>query len=325
MSIISPINQKFIRVNSERASSYDNVNLTTSFDYSFEPIYCPEDYTIALRLESFFCPYSFYGINEYNSYLDVYELNTVTNIGRNRTVQIQFGNYAIRDYAIQLATQLNALGDIVYTFIINKNQTTFSVSVNNNWNATLLFATGVNKARSCHNQLGFRDNIDYAMVGNAIHSNKVAVMYDIIALSLKLDLVNNIVVSNENVDNILTTIPVNNVPFGIISYQNADDSRRYLLSQKYINMFKVVLVDNNNNVLNLNGKHFFFTLQIDFIPSARYGLPVQSDARAMINRLQYPVASYMMADPKRKLPNMTDVLNDEKINKIVAESIAEEL
>ena len=145
----------------------------------------------------------------------------------------------MRDYAIQLATQINNIGDIAYTFIVNKNQSTFSISVNAGWSSTLLFNTGPNKRFSCHNQLGFNDSQDYEIAGdNSIHSTKITMMYDILSLSLKLDIVNNVVISNDNVDNVLTTIPVN-APFGIVSYQNSDDSRRYLLSEKYINMLKV--------------------------------------------------------------------------------------
>ena len=314
--MISPINQKLIRVNSEYATAQLLNGYTTNFTYDFENIQAPENYTMALRLESFYCPYSFYGINEYNCYLDIQELNTVTNATRNRTIQLPYGNYAMRDFAIQLTTQLNVLGDIVYLFIINKNQNTFSISVNAGWNSTFLFLTGANKARSCHNQLGFIDNADY-LINDTIHSNKMVMLFDILSLSLKLDLVNNIVVSKDNVDNILTTLPINVPPFGIITYQNADDSRRFLLSQKYINMFTVSLVDNNNNPIQLNGKHFFFTLQIDFIPCQRYGLPMEVDARASFNRLQYSTASFVDGDRQSWDPK--------QIDKMIKESVEEEM
>lgn len=314
MSIISPLNQKFIMVSSETATSYKDPNFTTGFTYDFETITCPDTYTMALRLDSFFCPYSFYGVNEYNCWLDVREVEAKTNTTRTRSVMMPFGNYYIRDFGIQMTSLLNALNDIVYVLDVNRNQNTFTISVNVGWQATLLFATGTHSATSCRNQLGFKKN-DY-LLNPRQSSDQICMMFDILSLSLKMDLVNNIVVSKDNTDNVLALIPIEDKPFSIISYRDPATDKRYLLSQRYINMLTISLVDNNNNLIQLNGKHFYFTLQIDFIPNAKYGLPQVVDARAQFARLMYSIPSYVDGDRMDWDPKKWD--------QMIKESLAEE-
>ena len=61
---------------------------------------------------------------------------------------------------------------------------------------------------------------------------------------------------------ILCNIPINNIPFSMITYNNYNHFRTNLFVNQ-ICRIKIKLTDEFGNLLNLNGCHYSLTLQLD--------------------------------------------------------------
>jgi hypothetical protein len=74
----------------------------------------------------------------------------------------------------------------------------------------------------------------------------------------------NVNVAQRYNQNILATIPVLAQPFGLINYTNPNNFRVNMFSCA-MNMIKVKLVDNQANLIHLNGVNYQMTLQLDIV------------------------------------------------------------
>ena len=66
------------------------------------------------------------------------------------------------------------------------------------------------------------------------------------------------------VSNIIARIPISSPPGGMISYQNQNMFRQDLGSDS-VSTIKLQLLDEDRNLLDLNGLHFSITMQLDFV------------------------------------------------------------
>lgn len=310
---MSKYQSKIIKVDSSSATSYNN-QYNTMFLYSFDQIAIDQDHSFIFSLQNFVCPYTFYGVNRYNQYLDVRQ--TVGNVSIDRTIVIPAGNYNAYDFATTLQTLLNAdNSNITYQISYLKTQNRFKLT-NTTVNATALFRflSGPNNNEACYTLLGF-DKQDITLnYGFPLLSTICASMNDIFYLQLKTNLDNNITLSSNGTDGILQIIPINSQPFGFITYEIEDNTKKFLLPQKTISNIEVSLTDNYDRPINLNGKPFYFTIKIDIIRNDDFQIPYSKDARQESNSMQTQAdlnnLQYLNNNPENLiLPTPTEPIN----------------
>jgi hypothetical protein len=85
--------------------------------------------------------------------------------------------------------------------------------------------------------------------------------------------------SGGRVNNLLTTIPVNNASFGLIIYNNISQFKT-IYPNSNLDYIDISITDEDDNLINFNGIDIYLTLQIDTI---REHLP---DNKTLIHLLQ---------------------------------------
>ena len=191
-------------------------------------------------------PYSFYNINLNNNILN-YSINSV-----NYTLTIPIGNYNINNLVAYLNSQLGPNFVVTYNKLFNKITFTHSLNdfVINASNFILL--------------IGFNNS-------NYISTNKTLTSPNCININYVrcINLISNIITYNVNTsknlvnnNNIICSIPVTVGPNQLIQYINYNNFRTNLFVNT-LNKIVLKLVDNNNNIVNLNGLNFNITIQLD--------------------------------------------------------------
>ena len=85
------------------------------------------------------------------------------------------------------------------------------------------------------------------------------------AINIDIDMPTyNVNVAQKLNQNILATIPVITQPYGMINYTNPNNFRINMFCCK-LEMIRVKLLDNLNNLINMNGVNYQMTLQIDIV------------------------------------------------------------
>ena len=260
-------NSKVIKIDSGRATQYQN-EFKTAFIYSFDSITTYAHQSIIYSVLNCSIPYSFYAVNKYNQYLDIEE--KINNQTTQRTIVIPAGNYSAIDFSKTLKTLLNN-PNITYEIEYNKINNRYLISITTpNATAIFKFRTGENNNESCYKFLGLIKE-DLIINNVPLLSMNSIIMNDISYLQIRSDLGNNIL-SSSNEDNIIEVIPINAVPYGYISY-TPHQPNKYLLSSKTLSNIYIQLLDNNNNLVNLNGLSFLITIKIDLIDNDENKIP----------------------------------------------------
>ena len=246
---------KIIKIDSNHAESYFN-NIKSSSLFDCDSVVVENNESIQYSVQSLTIPYSFYGCNDYNCYMDVRENNI------QRSIQMPKGNYNSFQYFETLAlllntNQFNNIYTITYSEITNK------ISIQCNANVWLLFATGNHQDNNNHRFLGFNGDDLLLQNGNLNYSNNVCVMTDIQYLQISSDLGSSNIISGSNEDCLLEIIPINACPNGVIQF--TAPINKYLLTSKSFNQVRIKLVDNLNRDVNLNGLSFLLLLRLDII------------------------------------------------------------
>jgi hypothetical protein len=144
--------------------------------------------------------------------------------------------------------------------------TNFSITYNNiNNKFTFVNTTydfSILSTSTCLNILGFGSST-YTSTSlsltsiNCVNVNNIKcinVMSNLITYNINKSILNN--------NSILCCISVNKPPYSIIEYQNPNNFRTNLFINN-ISSIKIKLVDDNNNLIDLNGLNFNMTLQLD--------------------------------------------------------------
>ena len=147
-------------------------------------------------------------------------------------------------------------------FTINYDSITGKIRISNS-----LFETFTIQANSTINVvLGFSTTsaTPSDASGNLVGVNCVN-LTQIRAVNVEIDMPTyNVNVAQRYNQNILATIPVLAQPFGLINYTNPNNFRVNMFSCA-MNMIKVKLVDNQANLIHLNGVNYQMTLQLDIV------------------------------------------------------------
>ena len=238
-----------IHLNSKYADKYVN-NSISDCEFNLPMIEIPSQHYIYISVQNATIPYTWYNIDTTNNTL-IYHLNSVY-----YALQITQGNYNANQLASFLAKNMS--GNFIVSYDIITNKFTFT-------NPSYDFV--LNNTSSCLGILGFPTNelystsilkslTSYTMI-NLLNKSSVYIQSNL--------LTGNINNNQKSEGTILTSIPINTSPYSLISYTNISGFKSNLYSNN-ISFINIKIVDENNNLINLNGCYWNLTLQLDIVP-----------------------------------------------------------
>lgn len=230
-------------------ATINNTNGKNSDVYFFlnAPVSIQYDHDIVLRIDNFVCPISFFVVSDTNNLLIINSTNYF----------ITEGNYN----ALTLTTELNSiLSGFTVTYDSNTNKLTFSRST----------TFTISSQSTCLKIIGFSEGINHTATLSGMNytltSNYVVNLSGTSLIYIDIPTVTTRNISSKNGGAFTTIIKsvVCDVPYGsILSYTNNTNSA-VVLKEKYISYFNVRLLDDEYNLLDLNGQHFTLTLELFF-------------------------------------------------------------
>lgn len=232
-------------LNSSNADNYLD-NSKSHCQWILPPIEIVDGFHIYLSVQNCVIPYSFYNINSSNNQL-IYYIDTSQNI-----VTIPEGNYNIN----QLITTLKSL--MLPNFNITYN------NINNKITFTYTSSFYISSSSTISEIIGFLKEINYySDVNFTLTSVNNINMHPIKCINIVSNLMtNSINKSFVNNNSILCCIPINSQPYSLIEYHNNNNFRVNLFVNT-ISTIRIKLIDDNGNLLNLNGLNFSLTIQLD--------------------------------------------------------------
>lgn len=281
---------KIIKIDSSKATTYYNA-YKTNFMFLVDPaIFVSNDEVIVYSLLNAWIPYSFYSVNQYNQYLDVAIVETISSVIQNtynQTIIIPSGNYSTYDFVKTVSSLINLAFTGVagmtgnqFSISYNKINNTFTISFTSslavsssvNYYASFMFKTGPNASHSCYKLMGCPQQDIMINSGQSLATNLV-LMNDIAYFQIRTDLGDaNTFITGDETGNLLDIIPVSSEPLSYISYAPFQPNK-FILHNHSLTEIKIGLVDNYGRDVNLNGIPFLITLKIDLVTPEEAGIP----------------------------------------------------
>lgn len=233
-----------VSLNSRYATRYVG-NSNSNVVFNLSNLYVPKQHHLHLSLANVVIPYSFYNVNESNNML-IYLVN-----GLQYTVYIEPGNYNV----MQLLNYLNQhMIGFTITYDSVRNKYTFNCGTS----FTFSFMS------SCLRMLGITM---YESINNKLTSNLCVNLQTIQTIYLRTNFTTgNFACNSLYNQNILASIPVNNsLPNSNIVYINQGSQFTVDLYTNTLNDFYIMLTDQDDNLINLNGVDWHMVLQIDIV------------------------------------------------------------
>lgn len=247
-------------------------DLTTNFHLTLEtPITCYNDEMIIVSLSTAEIPYTFFGVNNTNNYLEFQEFDyndpNYTNPRTIISIQITQGNYSINDLKDEIVLQMNNNSVFTSPYSSTYDDITNTLTIiitGNNIGCKLLCNTGLNKTKRIFRQLGFSSSQDF-LFNSSVSSDGNVDLATTHSLYLRSDLglVNTFSSSTKNLTNILSKIPINCDALEMIYFTPKDRSGYNVLQQRHIRHFNISLTDQNDNLIDL-GKNINWELSLVF-------------------------------------------------------------
>jgi hypothetical protein len=236
-------------LNSSNADKYLD-NSKSHCEWILPMIEIQDGYHIYLSVQNCVIPYSFYNINSSNNKL-IYFTNYQI-IPTEHILTIPEGNYNIN----QLVSTLKSL-------MINFNITYNNINNKITFIYDKLFM--LSKESTILEIIGFMPNTIYSsdLETFTLTSVNNINMHPIKCINIVSNLMTyNINKSFVNNNSILCCIPINSQPYSLIEYHNNNNFRVNLFVNT-ISTIRIKLIDDNGNLLNLNGLNFSLTIQLD--------------------------------------------------------------
>lgn len=196
-------------------------------------------------------PYSFYNINVYNHHLRV-----SIDGAPHHTLQFTRGNYNSTQLINEITNQFIAHGytDITITIDSITGCVTFTKP-----SGTIEL---LHRLSTCFKVLGLDPTVDY------IGYPSITAPYPLNLLgTLRLRIISNELFIN-TIDSTtsgnfgtISTIPINSGPYGLIDYNNYSNIKS-ILNLRDLNGFDIKILDDDNNLVNMNGIDWTLTLNI---------------------------------------------------------------
>lgn len=248
---------EIVFINSSDATNYNNTDTTYLSDVSFylsRAITRPKDTVLALRLDTFCFPNSFYTVDTTNYQLDV-ELGSM---GVDYTYYLPEGNYTADELVTELEDLLAGDG---YTVAYDSNTNKFTFHNDDDFT--------IKSTSTCLSILGFSSaDHESNMSGDAVSDlvvnlTKTKVIYvDVQNLSI-----NNLNASTGQRTTALTCVPVSSSSGDFVFYENTRASYVYL-QEDTINNLRIRLYEEDlSTLVNFQGQNWTMSLEFSFLPA----------------------------------------------------------
>jgi len=230
-----------IYLNSKKANKYINGTGNCVFHLPFIHTPINKKHSVSISVLSAQIPCSYYNVNENNNKLE-YSVNFEGLIH----IDITPRNYNINQLITELKSHMNGF-EITY----------------NNSSGKLIFehASSVRffKGSSAFEILGFSDQDHY---GFTIVSDTIVNLYTVQMIQIASDnfILDNIDTFSPNNTNILQSLPVTSAFGSIIHYSNLHDLSSDINTTRNLTNLHIMLLNQNDEVLNLNGAHWSMVL-----------------------------------------------------------------
>ena len=229
-----------IFLHSNAVNATQNGNSSASYTFKIEPLIIgnTDDSRFILGMEGASIPLSFYAINDTN---DTFMLNTIT-------YSMVNGNYSYTTLLVMLNTLTGA---------------TFNYNIDTNKLQLLVGGTFGTTANNATEVLGYKEGDVY--LANADFANVLNLTYTT-GIQIRLD---NIQTTNKSADSnggssILARLPITSPAYTILQFFNPQPFYT-TIKNKILNEISISLVDDNGNLLILNGNpNWFITLRVDY-------------------------------------------------------------
>ena len=223
---------------------YSNNNADAEFYLPLIEI--PSQYHLHVNVVHASIPFTFYNVNSSNNVLNY----TVETTGY--SLVIPQGNYTANTMKAFLSLNLQ-------NFTITYNPTTNKFLFVNTQNNNFTFGS----TSTCLGLLGFSGQT--SSINYSLTSTKTINLNPIRCICVCSDLpTSNISLNAKNKNNILCSIPITTQPNSIITYLNSNNFK----INTYVNILsslKIQLMDQDGNILDLNGSNWSMTIQFDVI------------------------------------------------------------
>ena len=237
-----------IYIDSNNASKY--INNTNWCEFNIPPLAFDSQYHFALSVVNASIPYSFYNVNSNNNIIQWIEDPYITFVPHQYT--ITEGNYTIT----QLISHLNTL---LAPLVLNYNSITNKITFTH---PTATFAF-YNMNNTCFELLGLSEQNHFSSVGRVLSSDLVCNLFTIRSICVCSNFrTSNFHSNRHHMNSVLCTIPVNSNINSVILYENTNDFKNNLFTSN-VDELHIKLLDQNANIINLNGANWNMTLQFD--------------------------------------------------------------
>lgn len=234
-------------LNSKFALKQLNGTSNCLFDFSALPI---DDGEIYVSIQSAQIPGTFYNVDDINNLL-VYNVNG----GANTNLVIPQGNYNCNSLLSYLQSVMTGF---TITFNSATNKYTFT-------HATNIFS--FKSSSTCFELIGFIEGTTYNSTGLTLISDLCINFFTIQNVMIEIsNLITNNKTSNANESNpsILVSIPITTSQNSVLSYTNIYNLYEKINSVKNFASLQVRLLDQDLDLLDLNGANWTATLQLNY-------------------------------------------------------------
>jgi hypothetical protein len=246
------IKEQFLLVlDSRNASYYKNGSYNSNLSFYFEdPITKPKNSIVmTCSVVSFICPVSFYQINYTNNKL------TISANSTNYNIVVPYGNYTTSSFIAALTPLLPSGFSITVSSLTNRFTLKYSADF------SIIVATS-----TIYAVMGFSKAINLTSSLSTLVLPYCCNFSGINSLNIFLTNLNtkNIDSFNKSNSSIITSIPVNSPPSGVLIYEKKFDFE-FCINQNIIDHIDIELLDDLENSIDLNNQHFNLTLQFTIL------------------------------------------------------------
>lgn len=276
---------KLINLTSDTATQYNNSTFLSDLVFETKGLLIHDKKIVNVELSLIHAeiPVSFYTINYTNNIL---KIKFGTNADTLYTIPV--GNYNANTLITQI---LSVINNSNFSIQLNK----FNGKLTFNYNTSFIIYT--NNSYSIGQILGFNLNTSYSSSSNIINA-----LYPLNLLGIKkLNISSSEIItmnysSSMGMCSLLTSIPVDQPPFGLIIYENKSGIK-HLIKNTEINKLDLQITDEFNNLINFNNINWslLFSLVIT------YDLNIQIDSNNIVDNL--PQQSTKIIGSTKSKPN----------------------
>jgi hypothetical protein len=253
MSTLSIINEsKQIYLSSEENTlntTLENGDYKSKIRFSIPYLITSNEHTLyqTVKVLNAIIPYSFYIINEYNCNLNM----------NNIVLSVEFGNYnayTLIDTINDLMTENNILGKLTLDSSNGKYLLTATQNIiirNTTNNIYSIIGLDNSTYNTVNDGTNYKIYFPYPVNTGGIHNIFIKTNFN----------TSNQKFGGYNTSQILTSIPVQVEPFGIIQYSNYENIET-IIRNKDMDFLTIELLDDNLNSINFNGLNWTIKLEI---------------------------------------------------------------